>query len=395
MTREIYFDNSATTRPSERCIKAIGECLSHNFANASSLHSIGNDSHKLLEGARESILRTLGTDSYKHRLIFTSGGSEANNLALLGVARSKKWHFTPKLLVGDGEHPSVEECVRTLEAEGFEVVHIPTRQGVLDLDAIREHADSRTVLASFMSVNNETGARYNVAEAFRIIKSINPDCVWHTDCVQAYLKIMINASTLGADLISVSAHKIHGPKGIGALVINPDIIKRKLLVPVIYGGGQEYSLRAGTENLAYIVGFAEAAVESREAMRELNATAVRIYEYIKERIECDEALSGFSINRPRDAVPYIISITTPNVKSETMLHYLSGEGIYVSSGSACSSHSKATSPALRAFGLDDDAADRTVRVSLSRENTIEQAERFIKVLGQGAERLVGIKRGKK
>lgn len=395
MTREIYFDNSATTPPSERCIRAIGECLSRNFANASSLHSIGNDSHKLLESARETILRTLGTDSYKHRLIFTSGGSEANNLALLGVARSKKWHFTPKILVGDGEHPSVEECVRVLEAEGFEAVHIPTRQGVLDLDAIREYADSRTVLASFMSVNNETGARYDVREAFRIIKSINPDCVCHTDCVQAYLKIMINASTLGADLISVSAHKIHGPKGIGALVINPDIIKRKLLVPVIYGGGQEYSLRAGTENLAYIVGFAEAAVESREAMRELGDTATRIYEYIKERIECDEALAGFSINRPRDAVPYIISITTPNVKSETMLHYLSGEGIYVSSGSACSSHSKATSPALRAFGLDDDAADRTVRVSLSRENTIEQAERFVKVLGQGAERLVGIKRVKK
>lgn len=395
MDREIYFDNSATTRPSERCVRAIADVLRENYANSSSLHALGNNSHKLLEQAREDILRTLGTDSYKHRLIFTSGGSEANNLALLGVGRSKKWHFTPKLLVGDGEHPSVEQCVRVLENEGFEVVHIPTARGVLDLDAVRECADSRTVLASFMSVNNETGARYDVTEAFRIIKRANPECVCHCDCVQAYLKIMINATTLGADLISVSAHKIHGPKGIGALVIAPDIIKRRSLVPVIHGGGQEYSLRAGTENLAYIVGFCEAARESREAMREFNCRAGSIYEYIKDRIERDEALAGFSINRPETAVPYIISITTPNVKSETMLHYLSGEGIYVSSGSACSSHSRETSPALRAFGLAPEEADRTIRVSLSRDNTLEQAEAFVDALARGAETLVGIKRPKK
>ena len=392
MNRKIYFDNSATTRPSERCVRAISEALSEDFANPSSLHAEGYEVHKKIEAARDGILATLGTDSHKHRLIFTSGGSEANNLALLGVGRSKSWHFKPKILVGDGEHPSVERCVDVLESEGFEVVHISTEGGVLDLDGIRRSADSRTVLASFMSVNNETGARYDVATAFRIIKEANPDCVCHTDCVQAYLKIMINANTLGADLISVSAHKIHGPKGIGALIVNPEIFKRKLLTPVIYGGGQEYSLRAGTENTAYIIGFAEAARESREAMRELNSRACEIYEYIKDRIEHDEALAGFTINRPKNAVPYIISITTPNIKSETMLHFLSGEGICVSSGSACSSHSKATSPALRAFGLDLSSADRTVRVSLSRENTLEEAQAFVEALGKGASTLVGIKR---
>ena len=395
MDREIYFDNSATTRPSERCVTAVAEVLRESYANSSSLHALGNESHKRLERAREDILRTLGTDLYKHRLIFTSGGSEANNLALLGVARAKKWRHTPKILVGDGEHPSVERCAEVLEREGFEVVRIPTVSGRLDLDAVRESADARCVLASFMSVNNETGARYNVTEAFRIIKRANPDCVCHTDCVQAYLKIMINANTLGADLISISAHKIHGPKGIGALIVTPDIFKRRLLSPVIYGGGQEYSLRAGTENLAYIVGFAEAASESRERMRELNTTALGIYEYIRDRIAQHEALTGFSINRPENAVPYIISITTPNIKSETMLHYLSGEGIYVSSGSACSSHSTETSPALRAFGLDTAAADRTIRVSLSRENTLDEAERFVEVLARGAQTLVGIKRPKK
>lgn len=392
MSKMIYFDNSATTRPSDGCVRAVSEALLADFANPSSLHGAGHEVHKKVERAREDILATLGTDTKKHRLIFTSGGSEANNLALLGVGRSKNWHFKPKMLVGDGEHPSVERCAERLEREGFEVVHISTRGGEIDMDEVRAHADSRTVLASFMAVNNETGARYDVTGAFRIIKEANPDCVCHCDCVQAYLKIMINASALGADLISVSAHKIHGPKGIGALIVHPGVLTRRLLEPVIYGGGQEGSLRAGTENTAYILGFAEAARESRAAMRELNARASEILAYIEDKTARDPRLDGFVLNRPRNAVPYIISITTPNTKSETMLHFLSGEGICVSSGSACSSHSRATSPALRAYGLEPDAADRTIRVSLSRENTLEEAERFVDALARGAQTLVGIRR---
>ncbi len=392
MNETIYFDNSATTRPSEGCVRVITEALRSDFANPSSLHGAGHDVHKKVEAARDIILSTLGTDQKKHRLIFTSGGSEANNLALLGVGRSKNWHFKPKMLVGDGEHPSVEKCALQLEKEGFEVVRISTRGGEIDLGEVRAHADMRTVLASFMAVNNETGARYDVSEAFRIIKEANPDCVCHCDCVQAYLKIMINANALGADLISVSAHKIHGPKGIGALILHPGIFKRRLLEPVIYGGGQEYSLRAGTENTAYILGFAQAASESRAAMRELNAAAAEILSYIEKKVESDPRLAGFTLNRPKKAVPYIISITTPNTKSETMLHFLSGEGICVSSGSACSSHSKEMSPALRAYGLESDAADRTIRVSLSRENTLAEAERFVDALARGAQSLVGIKR---
>ncbi len=392
MNSGIYFDNSATTRPSDGCVRAICGMLSECYANPSSLHTAGNEAHKKVEAAREEILATLGTDSSKHRLIFTGGGSEANNLALLGVARSKNWHFKPKMLVGDGEHPSVEKCAAQLEREGFEVVRIPTVGGEIDMDALRAHADGRVVLCSFMAVNNETGARYDVQSAFRAIRAAAPDAVCHTDCVQAYLKIMINANTLGADLISISAHKIHGPKGIGALVVRPEIFKRRILTPVIFGGGQEYGLRAGTENSAYAVGFAEAAKESRAAMRELDRRAGEIYVYIRGCIENDPQLAGFSLNAPKSAVPYIISITTPNIKSETMLHFLSGEGIYVSSGSACSSHSRETSPALRAFGLDPDAADRTVRVSLSRYNTLGEAERFIDALKKGARTLVGYKK---
>ena len=390
--REIYFDNSATTRPSEECIRAISNTLGQIYANPSSLHSAGHEAHKLLERCRADILSTLCTDTQKHRLVFTASGSEANNLALLGVGRSKSWHFRPKMLVGDGEHPSVRKCAEQLEREGFEIAVIPTKGGAIDMEALSSVLDSRVVLCSFMAVNNETGALYDVKSAFARVKAAAPDAVCHCDCVQAYLKVMINANTLGADLISISAHKIHGPKGIGALLVNPNIFKRRLLSPVIYGGGQEYEVRAGTENSAYIAGFAAAACESRAMMPQFNEQARQIYECICSHIEADSELAGFCVNRPKNHVPYIISIPTPNIKSETMLHFLSSEGIYVSSGSACSSHSKQTSPALAAFGISPDAADRTIRVSLSRDNTLEEAQVFIEALKKGASTLIGYKK---
>ncbi len=389
---EIYFDNSATTAPSERCTAIVCDTLKNVCANPSSLHTKGYNAKMTVEGARKTILSTLGTGAQKHRLIFCGSGSEANNLAVLGVLRSKKWHFTPKILVGAGEHPSVTKCAEQAAREGAEVVYIPTEKGAIDMDALREAADSRVVLCSFMTVNNETGALYDVKRAFAAVRSAAPDAVCHTDCVQAYMKVMVNANTCGADLISISAHKIHGPKGIGALAVSADIIKRRLLSPVIYGGGQEMLLRAGTENTPYIAGFAAAALEARESMASFARTSAEIYDYISDRIEHDEQLSGFCINRPKSHVPYIISITTPNIKSETMLHFLSGEGIYVSSGSACSSHSKEPSPALSAFGLCADASDRTVRVSLSRYNTVAEAEKFVCALKRGANTLVGYKK---
>jgi len=388
---EIYFDNSATTRPSERCVEAVSRALYEEYANPSSLHTKGYRARRAVEDARGRILATLGTDAQKHRLIFCASGSEANNMALLGVARSKNWHFKPKALIGAGEHPSVIKCAEQLEKEGFEVVYISTKGGAIDMEALRAAADSRVVLCSFMMVNNETGALYDVKRAFSAVKAAAPDAVCHCDCVQAYLKVMINANALGADLISISAHKIHGPKGIGALIVHPSILKRRLLVPVILGGGQEGELRAGTENSAYIIGFAEAAEESSRMMAAFSERTGKIYEYICNAIGSDAELAGFSVNRPENHVSYIISITTPNIKSETMLHFLSSEGIYVSSGSACSSHSKTTSKALSSFGLDADSADRTVRVSLCRDNTLEQAQAFIEALKKGARTLVGYK----
>lgn len=389
--KEIYFDNSATTRPSEKCVEAISRALREEYANPSSLHTKGYLARRAVEDARGKILATLSTDTQKHKLIFCASGSEANNMALIGVARSKNWHFKPKAIIGAGEHPSVIKCAEQLEREGFEVVYIPTKDGEIDMKALEDASDSRVVICSLMMVNNETGALYDVKRAFSKVKAAAPDAVCHCDCVQAYLKVMINANALGADLISISAHKIHGPKGIGALIVNPNILKRRLLVPVVLGGGQEGELRAGTENSAYIIGFAEAAEESRRMMAILSERTREIYDYICSHIENDSELTGFSVNRPKNHVTYIISITTPNIKSETMLHFLSSEGIYVSSGSACSSHSKSTSKALSAFGLDADSADRTVRVSLCRENTIEEAQAFVEALKKGARTLVGYK----
>ena len=389
--KEIYFDNSATTRPTKRCIDAVCEMLSECYANPSSLHSLGYSARKRVEKAREDILATLGTDTKKHRLIFTASGSEANNLAILGVAHSKKWRFKPKMLLSEGEHPSVTNTARALEAEGFELVYIPTVGGEIDIKAIEMAADERVVLCSFMMVNNETGAHYDVKRAFAAVRAKAPDAVCHTDCVQAYMRVPINPTALGADLVSISAHKVHGPKGIGALLLDQRLFVRKLISPVVFGGGQEYEMRAGTENSAYIVGFAEAAIEAKENMQSFWTKAGGIYEYVKAALECED---GFVINEPKARVPYIISITAKNIKSETMLHFLSSEGIYVSSGSACSSHSKHTSPALSAFGLDAETADMTVRVSLCRDNTIEEAQSFVEALKKGAQTLVGIKKQK-
>ncbi len=389
---EIYFDNSATTCISERCASRICETLMETYANPSSLHTKGYEAHTVIETARKKILSTLTSDTQKYKLIFCGSGSEANNLAILGVVRSKKWHFTPKILIGAGEHASVLRCAEQLKNEGTEVVYIKTEGGRLSIEQIEAEADSRVVLCSFMAVNNETGALYDIKKAFAAVKKKSPDAVCHADCVQAYMKMPIGISGLGADLISISAHKIHGPKGIGALALSSEILKRRLLIPVIYGGGQEMSLRAGTENTAYIAGFAEAADEARECMADFTLRSEEIYNYISGQIEGGGELSGFKINRAEKHVPYIISITSPNIKSETMLHFLSGEGIYVSSGSACSSHSKETSAALSAFGLTSDEADRTIRVSLSRYNTVEQAKIFTEALANGARNLVGYKR---
>ncbi|MBQ8163637.1 MAG: cysteine desulfurase [Clostridia bacterium] len=370
----IYFDNSATTKMSQRAQKKMIDVINSHFANPSSLHALGFDAEKIVSEARARILTTLGiARGVKGELVFTSGGTESNNLAILGVVSSKKRKGNEKILVSAGEHSSVEKTVSRLEAQGYCVLRVPTRGGRLDLDFIYENAND-VILASFMHVNNETGALYNLKEAFDIIKALSPDAVTHADCVQSYMKVRFTKKSLGADLISLSAHKINGAKGTGALYISPEIIKAKKIVPIVYGGGQEGNFRSGTENVYGIAAFGEAATEHFENMSCEIETMEKVRAYISEGL----ASLGLMVNEPLKHAPHIINVTIDGIRSETMLHYLSSKGIYVSSGSACASNSaKKASLALVSFGKTEDEADSSIRISLSPENTKNEADLLI------------------
>lgn len=386
----IYLDNSATTALCDGARARMNEAMDR-FGNPSSLHSVGYDASSLLEQARQTVLASLGVrKNGEYELFFTGSGTEANNLALCGVAAAKTRHASRRIIISDSEHPSVEAPAAWLEGQGFEVVRIPTRGGVLDRAALRTAAEQGAMLISLMLVNNETGALYDVASAFAEVRRVSPDVVTHCDATQGYLKVSgLSPARLGADLMTVSAHKIHGPKGAGALCVSKNVLKTRRLAPVIRGGGQESGLRSGTENMIGICGFMGAveAYYPRLAADIEHMTALRDY---GERAL--EALPEVRLNRPSGArAPHIISLTLPSIKSETMVHFLSSAGVAVSGGSACSSHSRHISPALLGFGLSERDATCTLRVSLCPENTEAELDVLVDALRAGLERLVRIK----
>ncbi len=361
-----------------------------NFGNPSSLHSKGFEASKMVAEAREAVLTSIGVRGGKREnLVFTSCGTEADNLALRGVAYAKARRAN-KIITTDSEHSAIENTLRELEKDGFCIVRIPTHGGELDMNAFEREMDTNTLLVSMMYVNNETGAVYDIKKCFALAKRVNPDVVTHTDAVQAYMKMKLSPTDIGADLITLSAHKIHGPKGIGALYISPSVIKKKQIKPIVYGGGQENGMRSGTENVIGIVGFGAAA---QKGIRDLGINVTKMRELHNYAIEMLSPLE-LRINQPNgEYAPHILSLTLPNIRSETMLHYLSSFGIYVSSGSACASNSaqKSISRALSAFGLTDREAECTVRISLSPENTKEDIDALTVHLKDGIEKLVRIK----
>ena len=387
--REIYLDNSATTpicdEAKEKMIYTMG-C----YGNPSSLHSKGFSSSKIIDDARNKVLTSLFVRSGKaENLIFTAGGTEADNLALMGVAYAKTRRAN-RIITTDSEHSAIENTIKALENDGFEVIRLSTVKGTIDIDEFKSVINKNTLLVSIMHVNNETGAVYNVKEYFKLAKEINPDVVTHTDAVQSYMKLKVSPSELRADLVSISAHKIHGPKGIGALYVSPDVIKKKQLKPIIYGGGQEFGFRSGTENLIGIAGFGAAA---ERGFKNLSKDVVKMREL---RAYALEKLSELDVrvNVPMgECAPHIVNITLPSIKSETMLHHLSANGIYVSSGSACSSNSvvKRVSRALKGFGLTDFEADCSMRISFSPFNSIEDVDELVDSLKAGIGKLVKIK----
>lgn len=397
MIREIYLDNSATTAPCDEARERMNELAAELWGNPSSLHTLGVNAEKELCHAKNEVLGALGVRNLSSlsdsRLIFTSSGTEADNLALFGTCRAKK--FTPgkKIVISDSEHPAILESAAQLEREGFSLVKIPTRNGIFDYDALESAVDRNTVIVSVMLVNNETGAVNDIKRISRIVKSKSPETLVHTDAVQGFTKLKFTPSSLGADLITLSAHKIHGPKGVGALYVDPSVLKARKLVPIIYGGGQEKGLRSGTENTIGIAGFGAAASVAASNMASDIRHMTELRDYICDRVENDPRLSDIRLNMPQgERAPHIVSLRLPSIKSETMLHYLSSEGIYVSSGSACSSNTGHISQTLICFGLSESEADSTLRVSLCARNTRDEIDSFLDALGLGTQKLISIKK---
>lgn len=391
----IYFDQAATTRPSPAVIRAMTAALEEDYGNPSSTHALGVKARKLTEEARQTILCALFMGrAASGKLIFTGSGTEANNLAILGAVYAKnrplKNGSRGTVLLSDGEHASVSVTAQRLEKDGFTVKTIPTTRGRLDLDALREMLTPDVILLSVMLVNNETGALYAVRKAADLVKSVSPEAVIHSDAVQGFMKTPFTPVTLGADLLTISAHKIAGPKGIGALYITDKLITRKNLIPLITGGGQENTFRSGTLNVPGILGFAAAAGDALATFDK----RVSQMKTLREKLETDLAtLPGVRLNLPPEdgRAVHIINLTLPGIKSETMLNYLSGCGICISAGSACSSHGRHASPPLAAFGLPLKEADCSVRISLSHVNTEDEIDAVILALRDGISRLARIR----
>ena len=385
--RTVYLDNSATTPLSAAARTALTDAMEH-FGNPSSLHTLGQSAEKLVREARDSIAEALGVRRGQGTVIFTSCGTEATSLALFGTAYAKQRREATRILTTDSEHPATHKALEELERDGFEVVKISTRGGVLNRDELEAALDKRIFMASFMLVNNETGALYSVGEAFSAIKRRYPDAITHCDAIQGFMRVRFTPQTLKADLISVSGHKIHAPKGVGALYVSNELIKAKKIVPFLRGGGQEGGMRSGTENVMGISAFGASARDMAARRAQIEAHLKELYGYVCESLENTD----IRINVPEGArVDHIINITLPSIKSETMLHHLSADGVYVSSGSACSSHSNTPSGSLIAFGLTPKQADCSLRISLSEYNTREDIDALRASLRTGLDRLVRIK----
>lgn len=369
-----YLDNSATTRPSEACIKAVNKMLSDCWGNPSSLHNLGIDAMKEVILARQSIAESLGVS--REEIIFTSGGTEANNLALFGAVKARKRNGN-KIVTTAIEHESVLQSAQELEKQGFDVVYLkPDEYGFISEQQLYDAVDSNTILVSMMYINNEVGSIMPVDKIARAVKKADSPALIHIDCVQAYGKININAKKLGADLITVSAHKIHGPKGIGALYVNKGANLTNQNFARTFGGEQEKKLRPGTEASPLIAGFGTAVAEidiskaQRDKIKALN-------DYARARLS---EIDGIIFNSSENASAFILNFYVPTfMRSQTILQELSANyNVFVSNGSACAKGKK--SHVLTAMGLSDEVLDKSIRVSFSRYSSEKDVDMLVDAL---------------
>ncbi len=386
---EIYLDNSATTRISAEALEKYVKISEMVYGNPSSLHGMGFSAEGILKEARSEILASLSEKDSE--VVFTASGSEANNLAIVGRAFSKeRYKRGAKIIITDSEHASASEPAKHLEGLGFKVEKIPTKNGKLDTGTLISALTPDVILVSVMMVNNETGALYDTAEVAKLMRKRCPDAFMHVDATQSYMKLPFTKSSSGADMLTLSSHKIEGPKGVGALVIDRKIIKAKGLSPLILGGGQEMGLRSGTENVPGIAAFGEAVRIGRASLRERYEKLTSLREYLIESIK-KEGLDELSLTLPDSHAPHILNITLPCIKSETMLHYLSSFGIYVSSGSACSSNSQNKSSSLISYGRTAKEADWSIRISFSHRNEFSDVDMLVEKLKEGLKKLTRVR----
>lgn len=374
---EAYLDNSATTKPFVEVAETMKKIMLEEFGNPSSMHIKGIDAEKELVAATDIIAQTLKCK--RNEILFTSGGTESDNMALIGVARAK--HRTGKHIITTKiEHPAILETCKYLEKEGFEITYLGTNKyGVVDCDELAANIRKDTILVSIMHTNNEIGSVMPLERIGKLIKAKNPDCLFHVDAVQGYGKAEIVPKRLNIDLLSVSAHKIHGPKGIGFLYIK----EKTKINPIIWGGGQQGGMRSGTENVAGICAMAKAVELVYSNLADELDKLYLLKTYFIDELKKIEGVSVNGVNPEadiRETAPHIVSASFEGIRSEVLLHSLEDKGVFVSAGSACASNRPHVSATLTAIGLEQSLLDSTIRFSFSVFTTKEELEYTIGVL---------------
>ena len=365
----IYLDNAATTKPSQRAAEAMMMAIS-DFGNPSSLHGLGLQTEKLINSARDNIANMLGVNS--KNIYFTSGGTESNNLAVYGVANSLK-RRGKRVITSTIEHPSVMESFKRLENDGYDVCYLGVdKDGIVNLDDLAGLLTEDTILVSIMHVNNETGVIQPIERISAMVREKSPHCIIHCDCVQSFGKIPVKPDKMGVDMVSISAHKIHGFKGTGALYTN-----YARITPLIRGGEQQNEVRPGTENVGGILAFSAAASEC-----EINIEKMREKRNLMRDLLC-EKLDNVKINGSCEHNSgSVLNVSFIGIKAEILLHSLERHEIYVSTGSACSSHKPQPSHVLLAMGVEQKAVDGAIRISFSQNTTLDEIRTAAEIIAE-------------
>lgn len=364
---EAYFDNSATTKVTDSVKDIVIKTMTEDYGNPSSMHIIGVKAEKYIKTAKENIAKILKVD--EKEIYFTSGGTEGNNQATIGVAEANK-RSGNKIITTEIEHASVASPMKYLEKEGYNVVYLPADPyGVVDMEELKKEMSEDTILVSVMYVNNEVGAIQPIGEIGKYIKTVNPKVVFHVDAIQAFGKMEIRPRKENIDILTVSGHKIHGPKGSGFIYIK----KNTKINPIISGGGQQDGMRSGTENVPGIAGIGQAAKDCYDNLEQNVRIMTELKDYLIDRLSEIEDVTVNS-RKGSGGAPHIVSASFHGVRSEVLLHALEDKGVYISAGSACSSNKPSISRTLKAMNIDKDLLESTVRFSFSELNTKEEID---------------------